>query len=380
MATRALDEQWQAYKEAFWAFDGLARDRPDADQEFKRDEIGPVDHALCELAGRSERLASNGIELLQGATDEDRERISTLLIAVATADLAIASEALQLGPERPQPDPEFVEVAAGIEVESARTIVASVDELFGPSAALGGLSGGEAITTQQELLQECGLAMDQLVGSAYDPALRFGLGAASVGVAHLVMPAVFDLGTNLVTHLERLERKVGWVKRHVVRLIATAFRKLIGVAAKKSDELADEATKFLVDHMPGNIRNIARQALETLLSRVGGREMAERGLTIVIAAADGLTPQVAADICQDMQGLTSSYAEQMIWTQRIAKLVSFSAPFISTLAAPIGGPLLVVALDGIGMGFVVTTLRARVTGRLAGQDFNGVVTIVNRRV
>lgn len=287
---------------------------------------------------------------------------------------------MQLGPERPEPDRRLVEGAEEIEVESARAIVANVDELFGPSSALGGLAGGEGNPTQQELLQECRLSMDHLIGSAYDPALRFGLGVASVGVAHLVMPAVFDLGTNLITHLERLERQVGWVKRHVVRLIATAFKKLIGVAAARSDELADEATKFLVDQMPDNIRNIARQGLETLLARVGGREMAERSLTTVIVAADGLTPQIAADIRQNMQGLTSNYAEQMIWTQRIAKLVSFAAPLISTLAAPIGGPLLVVALDGIGVGFVLTTLRVRITGRLAGHDFNGVVTIVSRCV
>jgi hypothetical protein len=46
----------------------------------------------------------------------------------------------------------------------------------------------------------------------------------------------------------------------------------------------------------------------------------------------------------------------MQWTGRVAGFIAHTTPLIATLAAPIGGPLVVLALDGVGIGFVVNAL------------------------
>ena len=375
MVPSELNEQWQAYKEAFRAYEALARSPLDERRELEGDEIDRADHALCDLAGRSERLAWRGIELLESATGEDREQISTLLVAVATADTAIACEALQLGPERPQADLEHYEAPAEAEVESTVRIVAEIDELFGMAAAVGG-SGGDP--TQEQLEDECREATDRLIGSAYEPALRFGGGVAAGGLAHLVLLPGLHIASDLVGHLERLERHLGRVKRQIVRLIAAGFRKLIGTAATRVDELADEAVKFFSDGALSEMGSVPRNVVERTLGFLCGRDMAEQKTSASIVGAWPMSASATAQIERELRDLTKAYGDQMTWAGRIAKLISYSAPFISTLAVQFGGPLLVLALDGVGLGFVLSTLRVKVTGRLAWRDFDGVVTIVSR--
>jgi hypothetical protein len=128
MATSELSDNWQAYRTAFDAFEEACHPL-ERHQEPSATEVNDADHALSDVATCAERIADYGLALLQAATGEDRERIATFLLATAATDIAIACEALQLPPDRPDPDPEIrTHMSEGWEVESARSLEVSSDE------------------------------------------------------------------------------------------------------------------------------------------------------------------------------------------------------------------------------------------------------------
>jgi hypothetical protein len=375
MAIDRLTQEWGAYRQAVAGFYEVVGTALGEGRELEGTEAESADEALGRVATRAERLTDVCIELLEQVSEEDRDRVATRLLAAAATDMAIAEDALRLGPERPEPDPELEAISRDTEIYPTERILGDADALFGRSHGIGGVAGAALDADQAQLLRECEEMFDQLVDSAYDPASRFGLGVIAAGVSHL--PALVN--TNPFAHLDRIRDAAGLVKRHLVRLLAAGLRKLIGVAGLTSDRLAEQAVGFFGEETLDALRKAARALFTRLLGTAAGRGRAEREARTEIEAVQPLPPPASAAVRGDFHRLRTAYAEQMRWTGIIASGISRASPLISTLAAP-AGPLVVAVLDGIGVGFVVYTLHTKLTGRAVTGKVDGVVTVVERRL
>jgi hypothetical protein len=238
------------------------------------------------------------------------------------------------------------------------------------------LIGGGSELGRAELVEVCEEAFTRLVDAAYDPARGFAVGVASAGYAHL--PAALRI--DVLIQLEQLKRLVGRIKRQVVRLVTAAFTKLFAVSAATSRELTTHAVALMSNSALVDVRAATKQVLNDLLGSCAGRTAAGQATTAAILRAQEPLQDTYSDISSDLHRLTQAYKDQMKWADTIGTLISHAAPFISTLGAPLGGPLLVVALESVGLGFVVGSLRLRITGSVLGRQGDGVVTIVNHRI
>lgn len=374
MAVDPLTEEWGAYRRAVDGFYGIARVPLAEGRELVAEEVEPADRALDVVAARAERLTAVGVELLDHVGDEDRDRIATRLLAAAATDIAIAGDALRLDPERPELDRELVEASRDVEVYPTEVILGEADAVFGYKSGIGGIAGAAMDADQARLLEECEEALDLMIESAYDPASSFAKGVISTGMGIAGLPS-----TNPFVHLDRIRNAGKFIKRQAVKLVAAGLRKLVGVAGVTSNKLAREAVDFLEGKALEALHEAATALFKRFLGIAAGRNGAAEETTEAIEAVHPLPPAMSAAVRSDLHRLRTDYAEQMKWTGVIAKVISHAAPFISGLAAPVG-PLVVAVLDGVGVGFVVYTLRMKLTGHSVSGKVDGVVTVVERRL
>jgi hypothetical protein len=362
VAIDQLSNGWRSYRDAIDRFYEIARPALDGGWLLEGDLVRQADVALDAVAKQSQTLSEIGEGLLRDRSNREHDEIAVLLLAAAAVDSMIAYDGLRVGPAPLELDPEFADRASVAEVEPFDVIVGEADALFGPLMGGNPVGGGQEVD-RGELLAECNQALDTLVDVATGPASRFGFGAVTAGVAPLTGFAV----ANVVGKLDHVTSLAGLIKRHAVRLLREGVRKVVTVAGEQSVEWGLE-----------RLREALRSPGTRLLEAIAGRSVAETRVSAVIGRPGELAASQVALVRVDVGALTTAYAEQMKWTGRIASGISILAPLISTLAAPVGGPALVIGLDGIGLGFVLYTLTVRLDGRSLPARVEGVATIVER--
>jgi hypothetical protein len=376
MAVYQLSDPWTRYRSAVDRFVVLARPVLDGDRRMDDDSTGQIDGVLGEVAEASQALREVGEDLLQRRLKSNHDEVSLLLLAAATVDSTVANVALSIDPEPLELNPEYAERARAVEPEYVeRGLVApeparpeSLSEVITEANALfelptgGPRALGAAEVDRAQLHNELVGDLDRLVDLARGPAMRFSFGALSSGGAALIpFPAV-----HVPVELDVVAARAGRIKRHAVRLLGESVRKLLAIVGE-----------YGIDHMLDRLRRVLGSAAVWTLHGVCGYPSAARRVSAVMERSGDLLEENLASVIGDVSSLTTSYKEQMKWTARIAGGIGLLAPFISTLAAPVGLPL-VLGLNGVGLGFVTYTLTVRLDGHPLPSRVEGIATIVER--
>jgi hypothetical protein len=402
MATDELRANWHDYEVVVRSFyRRFGRD------SIESERLEEADTALGEVADLSERLTDSGVGLLEelrgdnephgeeeasgeeGARGGDRERITTLVLAAAAVDIAVACDVLLRHPDRVELQAQGLPVGEpedGVERESPLVLLDEAARLYGmgddaddgTDEPLPPVAGAQKNPNLTWLLQACEQAADRLIESAYDPASGFARGVLSAAGGPLAQLPASDLLARLAT----LKRAVGLLKRQVVKLITTGIHKMLGASVSTSGGLVHQAVYFIEGEARNALRAAMRSKVIELLARAAGRSAVAGDVTYAAGGLRVVEVQFVGGVENELNDLTREYADQMKWAGRIASAISYAAPLVSALAAPTagGGPLLLVTINGVGVGFVVSTLRMKVTGRVLSREVHGVVTIVTRRV
>jgi hypothetical protein len=371
MATEPLIEAWGPYRDAVRHFYGIAGQAIEEQRNLEGAEIEAADDALDQVVSYSQALTEIGLAQIQERANREFDRTASLLLAAAAVDVAVACEALQVSPDPPAPDQVFGDVFdEDTPIESALRLLYEADGLFGQ---LEPFAGASVDPTRHELKQATSDSFDSLVHEASDPTLRFALGLLA-GLAHGI--AIPPEAATLSHRLEQLAEEAGRVKRHLVKLIASGYHKLVGVSGQEAEQLAQASAQFGVEQAAEALRRGVLHVVADLLGWFTRRRDAERDANAWIARPVLLQPRDAANITYQLTALTTAYKEQMKWTGRIAKWIARAAPVISTLAAPVGGPAVVAGLDAVGVGFVLYTLNVRVDGHGMPASVKSVVAIL----
>jgi hypothetical protein len=345
-------EAWGSYREAVRRYYALAGEALRAELELEGPDAEAATTELAEVARYSRDLAEIGEAELRDAEAENYDELATQLLAAASVDVAVACEALQIAPERPDPDDRFPTIADE-PIEPAMQLLGEADELF---PQMGLAAGGGVDPTRAQLGLSASQCLDSLVSDASPPTLRFALGllpALDHGVILGELGSLADDVANLTHHVNRF-------KGHILDLLASGYRKLLDVSGQTAEHLANEGTNLVLGEAGNAVRNGAQHALARALGWLAGQPEAENSVQAAVARPEALTPADTAAVEVELRTMTKGYGEQMVWTGRIAKWLGRAAPLISALAAPIGGPVVVAGLDGIGVGFVLYTLRVRI--------------------
>jgi hypothetical protein len=371
MANEPFIDAWVSYGKAVRHFYDVAGPAVDERRTLEGTEIDAAEAALEQVVSYSQALTEIGLAQIQERTDGEYDRTASLLLAAAAVDVAVGCEALQVSPEPPAPDQVFADLSDDdTALESALELLDEADGLFGQ---LGPLAGAGVNPTRHELQQATSTSFDSLVHEASDPTLRFALGLLA-GLAHGI--AIPPEAATLSDKLEQLTEEAGRVKRHLVKLIASGYHKLVGVSGQEAEQLAQASAQFGIGQAAEALRRRVMRAVADLLGWLTRRPDAERDANAQIARPAVLQPPDAANITYQLTALTTAYTEQMKWTGRIAKWIARASPLISTLAAPVGGPAVVAGLDAVGVGFVLYTLNVRVDGHGMPASVKSVVAIL----
>jgi hypothetical protein len=354
MAADRVSEAWASYRreiDRFYEVAGLALD---AGELLRGAAAEQADAALGGAAEASQILRE---VLLPDGGEHAGDRATVLVLAAAAVDSLVGLDGLRVGPEPLEQDPQFAERAME-EPPERGVLLEEADALFGGPPDSYPVAGAAEDPDNEQLLVECREALDRLVKSANGPALRFSFNAINFGANFTVAFAVGQL--------EDLVARAGFVKRHAAKLLREAFSKLIGAAGENSVEWA-------IDRV--------RQGIETSAARVlgaiAGLTKADMAVTAALASRSLLPPEKAASIRRDLHSSEAAYVDQMKWTGTVARIIGYASPLISAL----GGGLVVLALDGGGVAFVVYTLAARLGGYSSlPSRVPSVVVIVDRNL
>lgn len=360
MATDELHAAWNSYEEAVRAFYerfGL--------EQFLED-VEAADELLGETVEAAERLTDVAAGLLETVDREQRESLTTLVLAAAAVDIGVACDVLARDPERPQ-----VGETAEVTPVHPTFLLEEASRLF-RAEGLPPMAGAQE--EPHSVWRDCDSAFDELVAAAYEPASDFAgdlVSGGMTGLGHVV-------ASDLFPRLARLTRSVGLLKRPAVKLLTTGMHKMLSTSMSTAGELLGNALDFLDEAAVQALKAALRDRLERLLGFVGGRGPASREVLAALQLRGPPNPQLVVSIRRQLGDLTRRYRDQMRWTGWIAQLIGFVSPLLKLLAVPTsgGGPALVLVLDGFGLGFVVCTLRMRITGRFLSHRVDGVVTIV----
>jgi hypothetical protein len=343
MANARLTNAWLSYRREILRFYAVAS--PVLDGGTPLDAEGETQaRAVLDAAYRRSRNLRRISQLLlfvRRSRDRKYDEIALGLVAAAAFDCMLAHDGLRVEREPVEPDPRYEDRASAVEAEQLDRLIAEADLLFGlPGEAP--MAGAQNVDAQQ-LLAACTDALDQLITHAEDPVMRFGFGAV-IATAGATVVAALNL-------LPGISTGAGLIRRRALDLLFEGMRKVIVAAG--SESAVEQGLEFL--------RRPAANHAGSVVGFVGGRK----------AAGDRLArafdpPAVWDDARVDRVGgevvaLTVAYENQMKWTARVAKWLSRLSPLICTLAP--GGPAAVVALDGVGVGYVVYTLGVRLDGR-----------------
>ena len=365
MAINQLNNAWWHYRDAVDRFYEVAGTALGDGQLLEDDDsVERADGALADALVWSHQLSEIGEGLLGDPDRRNRghDEISVLLIAAAAVDSMLACDGLRVSPEPIERDPRFVERASTVEAEPAEILLREADTLFGPR--FGAIGGGQEVN-RKGLLRECTQTLDTLVNAATDPAMRFGFEAVSTGLSPLI-----NFATAQTAHqLGQIAQRTGRIRKHAVGLLRENVRKLFAAADEASIERALDL-----------LRQALRSHGERLLGIIAGYSRAEADVNAAIYYPGDLIAHSVGVVRTDLGTLANAYREQMRWTNRIAKSLSFLAPLISVVASSVGvpGPMIVIGLDSIGLGFVVYTLAVRLDGYRLPSRVDGVVTLVRR--
>jgi hypothetical protein len=359
VATDPLSNAWLSYRKAIESFREIAGPALGADSLLDDDRVVQADEALGAVVARSEELHDACRHLLAGRFARQYDELAVMLLAAAALDCMVADSGLRIDPEPILPDPEVPTGRLPELSEPFDLLLRDANALFERHLGDAPLGGGQEVNRAQ-LNTECIAAIDTLIHVASEPALRWGFNAVTMGAPLIGQVAV-------PSALNGLNQVIGQAKRvrgHAVRLLREGVRKLITVAGEQALESGLEC-----------LREELNATGTRQLGSVAGRDV---GVAIVargIARPATLSPSLVANVRLKISALTAAYTEQMRWTGRIAAWVGRLSPLISTLAAPAGLGV-VLALDGIGLGFVVYTLAVRLDGRPFPSHVGGVGTIL----
>jgi hypothetical protein len=413
MATESLIDAWGPYRDAIYGYYEIAADAVRGDRELEDEEIAEVDRALQGVVERSQALTEIGVAQLRLAVGPEYDRVAVRLLAAGAVDVAVACEALRVCPDSPGSDPVFVrEEGDGLQ-ETALELLAEADALFsngggvdpegsdepddgdddpggspivaGSSPLLPGdsgltygsgglepLAGGAVDPMRLKLLDAADRSFDKLTDAAAEPALKFTSGAISGIAGGFHLAATLDPFDKLTA----LAEAVGVVKRRVVRLLASGFRKLLGVSGQTSSDLVVRAIRIVETKAVKLVRPVVQRAVRDVLAWLVNCGAAKQGVEGVLLDPGALQGRGATSAEVALAGLTRAYASEMEWTAKVGQWLSWAGPFISTLAVHVGGPLLVVGLNAVGLGFVLYTLDVRVDGHGLPTRVSSVVQII----
>ena len=418
MATDPLIDAWGPYRDAVRDYYEIAGPALGESRELASgSEIAEAERALQRVVEHSQTLTEVGEAQLRLTRDGGYDRVGVRLLAAGAVDIAVACESFRVCPDRPGADPVVMAVEPQALEETALDLLERADELFGggdgvepedggssprgggrggpdrPVAPMRGggapgfaseglameggapppLAGGSLDPEQLELLTAAEGSLDALLDAALDPGFAFASGAISGITAGFHISAAAEP----VARLGDLAQRVGVIKRRLVRLLASGFQKLVGASGSTAQKLVGQGLGVIESKAVGLVERRLRDPFRGLLSWLIRCDDARADVEFAIEQEDTLASAEAARIAKELRKLTDAYGEEMLWTGRIAKWLSWAAPFISTLAVHVGGPLLVVGLNALGGGFVVYTLDVRVDGHGLPARVRSVVRIVN---
>lgn len=361
MAIDQLASAWESYRGAIDGFYEIAWPALEGERLLADNLIEPADAALEAVAVASEALGEVCQALLEGRSDRDHDEIAVLLLAAAALDTMLASDGLRLGPEELPPDERFTEGAgqAERETEPREEILAAADYLFDGFLGVGGAAGP---ANPGELRGACLDAVDTLVNTATQPALRFTFNALTLGADFAV--------TSAISQLSGVIGRAGLIRRHCVRLSADALHKIVGTVGEGA-----------IDWVLGTVRDALQNVGAAILGRVAARADAESKIGELIGRPTPWSAVELGAVDSNVAGLTSAYIDQMKWTGTAAGWIARAAPLISTLAGPAIGVPVVSGVNAIGVGFVAYTLTIRVGSRSLPHParVEGIVAIVGGR-
>jgi hypothetical protein len=356
MATDPLANSWTAYRRAVDGFYDVARGALSERRQLIDTEADNADAALARIVRCAEELEVMGAQLLPNAGEQERERITTLLLAAAASDFAIASDALWLDSDRPVADDQLAQAAAAMQAIINQRIVADADEAFGFGRGAEAMRGEQRLEEDQERLRRlCEVALHAMVDVAYDPALSFGLGAITAGAGTVAGLA----GLHAPDQLTQIANRVGRIKRHAVRLAASGIRKMICITGLNAMQVIQRAIDFLEGEALEALARRVKEKLARLLGGIARRPRAEQEILEEITAVQPMPGDAISAALKDFQPLQRDHRDQMRWMSQIAEVISFASPLISTIGAP-AGPLVVAGMDAIGLGCVILLLRGKI--------------------
>jgi hypothetical protein len=436
MAADPLTSAWRPYRDAVRDYYEIVGPALSEDRELDADsdsEVAEAERALQDVVERSQAVTEIGEAQLRLARDAEYDRVAIRLLAAGAVDIAVACEALRVCPDPPVADPAFITEEHQTPRETALDLLARADELFDDGDGTepeddgkepedggkggkpgdpvkpvlgGGLrkleseepvteGGGLAVAGRRQLASEGGdlaplaggcldpeqiklvEAIDErlkdLVGNAAEPGLKFASGAVSGITAGFHITAAAEP----LERLGVLAKRVGVIKRRLVRLLASGFQKLMGVSGATSQRLVGQGLGVIEGEASDIVERRVLDRFRDLLGWLVRYQSALTDAESAIRQQQTLRSEDVAGIAQELWELTQMHHDEMVWTGRTATWLSWAAPFISTLAVPVGGPLLVVGLNALGAGFVIYTLDVRVDGHGLPARVRSVAQIVN---
>ncbi len=419
MANDPLIDAWGAYRDTVRRYYDVVEPALGDDRELASgSEVADAERALQHVVECSQIVTEIGEAQLRLARDAEYDRVAVRLLAAGAVDIAVACEALRVCPDRPVEDPVVITEEPQPIEETALDLLERADGLFGRgddsddpeddgtppwdsgrdgpdrpvSPIIGGgaqrpggegpatesgtpapLAGGSLDPGQLVLLAAAEESLDALLDAAVEPGVTFASGSISgITAGFHITAAAEPLAT-----LGDLAQRVGVVKRRLVRLLASGFQKLAGASGCTSQQLVGQGLGAIEGRAFGFMERRLRNPFRGLLAWLTRCDGARADTELAIEQQDALSPQEADRIGRELRMLTDTYREEMVWTGRIGNWLSRAAPFISTLAVHVGGPLLVVGLNALGGGFVVYTLHVRVDGHGMPARVRSVVRVVN---
>jgi hypothetical protein len=413
MAADPLTYAWRPYRDAVDAYYKIVQSAVGDDRELGPDrEVPEAERALQNVVERSQAMTEIGEAQLRLARDAEHDRVAARLLAAGAVDIAVACETLRVCPDRPVEDPTVITEERQTPGETALDLLAEANRLFGggddeepdngggapkrptlpvaPKQGDGaqGLKSGDLATEssgpaqlaggclgpgQLTLSEATDDSLNALIHEAVEPGFKFASGAVSGITAGFHITAAAEP----LERLGVLAQHVGVIKRRLVRLLASGFQKLVGASSVASQRLVGQGLGVIESRAFGLAGHRLRDPFRDLLGWLVRYESAKADAESAIAQQDTLGPEEADGIAEELEKLTRAYREEMIWTGRVAKWLTWAAPFISTLAVHAGGPLLVVGLNALGTGFVLYTLDVRIDGHGLPARVRSIVQIVN---
>ena len=372
----ALDGFYERAEEALVEGQRLDEDRFAALDEF----VGPMIDASATI--RSEAEAE-----LSEVSGEDYERVSELLLAVATLDLVLACDLAVLEPvaesekaAAPSIRDVFDKWALERRMRDAETpsppeVFAEGQETIGQVAvlfdAIPAVSGGEhRPRSRPALLGDTRDAVVNLVALAESPGSELVKGfvaGAGAGIGSVIDAAAHGEA------LSKLREHAGAIVGRSPRFLREHIAKLVSLCPESW--LVDEATSAVA----------SRLSVREMLERVAESDVAFERSRQWIESAPQLRWPAIDNLRRDLDDLETRYKKQTKLIRKSARILRFGAVPLSHVACATLGPPGLAVVPGVfalGTGYIAYSLTDRLDARDLGvvDLVEGVVRLVEARI